>query len=138
MPSLTDDSLSDDSLLDELLSDDDLLNAMWEAGFGTPGPDGVMNLSLDRNTAVALAKVMRTAEYLIKWLLEGGEEFFPSDEILHRIDKNFMKIFLQAAREEFKKAGISEPTSGRHPFHDRLKELKERVKKMEFSVKDEV
>lgn len=86
-----------------------------------------MNLSLDRNTAVALAKVMRTAEYLIKWLLEGGEEFFPSDEILHRIDKNFMKIFLQAAREEFKKAGIPEPPGGRHPFHDRLEELKKRV-----------
>lgn len=125
---LSDDS--DDSLLDELLSNDCFLNAMWEAGIGTPCPDGVMNVTLDRNTAVSLAKVMRTAEYLIKWLLKGGEEFFPSDEVLHRIDKDFMKNFLQDAEEEFKEAGIPEPTSGRHPFHDRLDQLKARVEKM--------
>lgn len=138
MPSPSDAPLSDDLLLDELLSNDHFLNAMWEVDIGPPGPDGVMNVSLDRNAAAALAKDIQATEELAKWLFEGGEEFFPSDEVLHCIDKDFIKDFLQDAEKEFRGAGIPEPPGGRHPFHDRLEELKERVEKMEFPVKDEV
>lgn len=118
MPSLTDDSLSDDSLLDELLSDDDLLNAMWEAGIGTPGPDGVIKVTMDEETVREL-RTARTAIQslgeIVPWLLEGNEEFFPFDEFLRRISKRYLKDFLQVAEEVFKKTGIPEPPGGRHP-----------------------
>ncbi|PNC18859.1 hypothetical protein CXU22_03425 [Akkermansia muciniphila] len=126
--------LSDESLFDHKVFDDEFWNTMWEASLLTPGVPGVLEISLDEDTiAEVRAKWLETVHSLgdiAAWLVDDHEEFAPSDEFLSRIDKDCMKDFLQATEEEFKGAGIPEPPGGRHPFHDRLEELKERVERL--------
>lgn len=122
-----------DELFGKGIFNDDFFNALQESGIGTPGPDGVIKVTMDEE-AVRELRTARTAIQslgeIVPWLLEGNEEFFPFDEFLRRISKRYLKDFLQVAEEVFKKTGIPEPPGGRHPFHDRLDQLKERVEKM--------